>query len=145
MLFLDNQLICSKTVALNSNFDYNVSTTNYSNARVLKGYFKELKVYNDAEPFLSVSASTTEIGASEKRSALLGNQFECQLDGQQQPDLANFKRCIRFGNTELILTAEANTTGSSRTATVTVSAIGLPSRIISVTSRMYRLYWYNRL
>ncbi len=136
MLFLDNQLICSKTVALNSNFDYNISTTNYSNARVLKGYFKELKVYNDAEPFLSISASTMEIGASENSQASLEINSNVNWMANSSQTWLTLSNSFGSGNAELILTAEANTTGVSRTATVTVSAIGLPSRIITVTQHV---------
>ena len=137
-MFLDNILACSANIQLDlavcGDYDTEIGVTNYSSAAVLKGYIKNLKIYdNPLNIVLNVSTSALTIRASANSTKTFEIFSNTSWTVSSSEIWLTANNTSGSGNFTITLTAQANTITSTRTAIVTLSGTGVLARTIIVT------------
>ncbi len=134
-IFLDDDLACFINTQLDNpcgDYSNEIGPTNYGNGSVLKGYIKNLKVYNCFAPELKLSANSVNIGA--KQGSIATVKITSNTAWSVSSDQSWLTTSSPSGNNDQILsfTADENTTDEARTANVTVSGAGFDPQTISI-------------
>lgn len=137
-MFLDNVLVCSANIPLTyavcGSYDTQIGVKNYSNNQVLKGFIKNLKIYNNAiNNVLNVSTDALTITSSANSTESFDITSNTSWTVSSSGIWLTASTTSGSGNTTITLTAQANTLTATRTAIVTISGTGVIARPITVT------------
>ena len=139
-MFLDNTLACSANIQLNidnslcGDLDTEISSMDFSNAKVFKGFIKNIKVFNNPYTnILNISTDALSITSYTNSTKTFGITSNTSWSVSSSEEWVSPNSTIGFGDETITLTAQANTLTTSRTAFVTVSGNGVLTRTITVT------------
>jgi endo-1,3(4)-beta-glucanase len=87
----------------------------------------------DATPTLNVSTNSLTVSMMHNSTNSLDITSNINWNASSNQDWLTFSKTSGFGSSNLVVTAQENTTTTVRSATVTVSGIGVSDQIITVT------------
>jgi hypothetical protein len=136
-MFLDNILACSTNILLDYTvcgpYDTNIGVTNYGSGMGLIGYFKNLKIYNNAlKNVLNISSNNLNIAAAANSHETFDINSNLTWIVSSSENWLSTSSTSGYGNANITLTALENTLPTTRTAFVTVSGSGVNDLIIAV-------------
>jgi len=136
-MFLDNVLACSTNIKLDYSvcglYDTGIGVTNYGSGMGLMGYFKNLKIYNNAlNSVLNVSTDALTITSSANSTKTFDLTSNTTWVVSSSEIWLTASNTSGSGNATITLTAQGNILTTSRTAILTVSGIGVLNRTITV-------------
>jgi hypothetical protein len=136
-MYLNNILACSVQIQLDYSIcgtsDTKIGVTNWSNGQGLKGYYKNLKIYNNAvNDVLNTSVSALSISSAANSTRTFDITSNTSWTVSCSETWLTASKISGSGNATITLTTQANALTSTRLAFVTISGIGVLTRTIAV-------------